>query len=126
MLKHTSRRAFAAALAVAAGAFAPAVLAQEHSAPAAQASSDAAYMAELHRQITELLTLVYAHADFDAVETHLTGLIRDNPDAIGGDAEAFATHVAAFIGQVSEQASADPRVAAEHTATMLIEGHRGR
>jgi hypothetical protein len=122
MLKHTSRRAFAAALAVAAGAFAPAVLAQEHSAPAAQASSDAAYMAELHRQITELLTLVYAHADFDAVETHLTGLIRDNPDAIGGD----ATHVAAFIGQVSEQASADPRVAAEHTATMLIEGHRGR
>jgi broad specificity phosphatase PhoE len=120
----TSRRAFAAALGVSALALAPAATAQDHTPPAHGAGPGPEQMAELHAQLETLLTLVYAHADFDAVEAHLTGVIRDNPERFGENAEAFAAHVSAFVQRVSEQAAADPAVAAEHTATMLIDAHR--
>jgi hypothetical protein len=103
------------------------VLAQVHDeghAAAHGAPPTEAEMQELHRQMTALFALVYQHADFAAVDVHLTGLIRDNAAAIGGDTEAFAAHVSAFLGQVAAQATADPQHAAEFTATMLIEAHR--
>lgn len=91
---------------------------------AAHSAPTEAQMAELHGQLTSLLTLVYQHTDFDAVETHLTTLISENPEAIGGDAAAFTAHVSQFLNQVQEHAASDPRGAAEFTANMMIEAHR--
>jgi hypothetical protein len=122
----SSRRALAAALAASAVALAPVATAQDHTPSAHGAGPSPEQMAELHAQLETLLTLVYAHADFDAVETHLTGVIRDNPERFGESAEAFAAHVSEFLQRVSEQAAADPEAAAAHTATMLIEAHSHR
>jgi hypothetical protein len=97
---------------------------ESHAAPHGHTAPTEAEMQELQRQMTALFSLVYQHADFEAVDAHLTGLIADNAAVIGGDTEAFATHVSAFLDQVAAQATADPQHAAEFTATMLIEAHR--
>jgi hypothetical protein len=79
--------------------------------------------AELHRQLTSVLGLTLAHADFQAIDGFFADLIDANAAEIGGDTAAFKTHVSAFFSHAAEAGRTDPQGAAAHVAEVLIRLH---
>jgi hypothetical protein len=78
---------------------------------------------ELHRQLTALVAVTLAHADFPKVDQYFGKLIDANATQIGGDTKALRAHVSAFFSHLAEVGKSNPDKAAADMTQMLMQAH---